>query len=201
MTKQNTHSEQSDADISVVEHSSASETNASSLVSNEEAAVFPPTGTESSPEGLPEQQMSQKEEQKLASAEVNQNQDVQEDFAARPVGEPPFTGTASEGGVEPEISMPDATGESATGSSPVEAAPLSPIVAEEEVRPFTDFIEEFRQAEARFNSSLQTYQAESLSLLTSSTEEGTVVLAVTRRGARFDASPGASGRARNSASR
>src|SRR5205823_2124730 len=40
-----------------------------------------------------------------------------------------------------------------------------------EVRPFTDFIEEFRQAEARFNSSLEAYQAEPLSLPTSSAEE------------------------------
>jgi uncharacterized LabA/DUF88 family protein len=180
VTKQNTHSEQSDADISVVKHSSASETNASSLVSNEEAAVSPPTGTEGAHEGLPEQQMSQKEEQNLASAEENHN--VQEDLPANPVGESPFTGGTSEERVEPEISMPDAAGESATSSSPGEAAPLSPIVGEEEVRPFTDFIEEFRQAEARFNSSLQEYQAEPLSLLTSSTEEGAVVLALQGEG-------------------
>jgi uncharacterized LabA/DUF88 family protein len=32
----------------------------------------------------------------------------------------------------------------------------------EEVRPFTDFIEEFRQAEARFSASLQDYQANAL---------------------------------------
>src|SRR5205807_3084144 len=42
---------------------------------------------------------------------------------------------------------------------------------QEEVRPFTDFIEEFRQAETRFNSSLQAYEAESLSLLTTTAEE------------------------------
>ena len=44
-------------------------------------------------------------------------------------------------------------------------------ISRQEVRPFTDFIEEFRQAEARFNSSLEAYQADPLSLPTSSAED------------------------------
>ncbi len=192
MTKQNTHSEQSDVDISVVEHSPASETGAFSSVSDEAAATSPGMDTGSSPGGQPELQMSQKEEQNLASAEVNQN--VQEDLPSKPAGDP-FAGILSEGRVEPEISMPDSTEESAIAFSTVEAALVSPIVdalvEEEEVRPFTDFIEEFRQAEARFNSSLEAYQAESLSLPTSSAEDvpiGTAADLATEEGTLVEAS-------------
>ncbi len=172
MTKQNTHSDQSDVDISVVEHSPASETGAFSSETDEAAKTTPGMDMGSSPGEQPELQMSQQEEQNLASAEVNQN--VQEDLPSKPAGEP-FAGILSEGRVEPEISMPDSTEESAIAFSTVEAALVSPIVdalvEEEEVRPFTDFIEEFRQAEARFNSSLEAYQAEPLSLPTSSAED------------------------------
>ena len=192
MTKQNTHSEQSDVDISVVEHSPASETGAFSSETDEAAATSPGMDTGSSPGGHPELQMSQKEEQNLASAEVNQN--VQEDLPSKPAGEP-FAGILSEGRVEPEISMPDSTEESAIASSTVEATLVSPIVdalvEEEEVRPFTDFIEEFRQAEARFNSSLEAYQAESLSLPTSSAEDvpiGTAADTATEEGTLVEAS-------------
>jgi len=192
VTKQNTHSEQSDVDISVVEHSPASETGAFSSVSDEAAATSPGMDTGSSPGGQPELQMSQKEEQNLASAEVNQN--VQEDLPSKPAGDP-FAGILSEGRVEPEISMPDSTEESAIASSTVEATLVSPIVdalvEEEEVRPFTDFIEEFRQAEARFNSSLEAYQAESLSLPTSSAEDvpiGTAADLATEEGTLVEAS-------------
>jgi uncharacterized LabA/DUF88 family protein len=192
VTKQNTHSDHSDVDISVVEHSSASETGAFSSETDEAAATSPGMDTGSSPGGQPELQMSQEEEQNLASAEVNQN--VQEDLPSKPAGEP-FAGILSEGRVEPEISMPDSTEESVIASSTVEAALVSPIVdalvEEEEVRPFTDFIEEFRQAEARFNSSLEAYQAEPLSLPTSSAEDvpiGTAVDTATGEGTIVEAS-------------
>ena len=91
--------------------------------------------------------------------------------------------------------MPDSTEESAIAFSTVEAALVSPIadalVEEEEVRPFTDFIEEFRQAEARFNSSLEAYQAEPLSLPTSSAEDvpiGTAADTATGEGTIVEAS-------------
>ena len=42
---------------------------------------------------------------------------------------------------------------------PVEQHANSPLSVEEDVRPFTDFIEEFRQSEARFSASLQEYQS------------------------------------------
>jgi hypothetical protein len=58
-----------------------------------------------------------------------------------------------------------------SNDEPVDTYIAPPIVVEEEVRPFTDFIEEFRQAEARFNSSLQDYQADSFSMLTSTSAE------------------------------
>ena len=192
MTKQNTQSDHSDVDISVVEHSPASETGAFSSETGEAAKTSPGMDTGSSPGGQPELQMSQKEEQNLASAEVNQN--VQEDLPSKPAGEP-FAGILSEGRVEPEISMPDPTEESVIASSTVEAALVSPIVdaliEEEEVRPFTDFIEEFRQAEARFNSSLEAYQAEPLSLPTSSAEDvpiGTAADTATGEGTLVEAS-------------
>lgn len=172
MTKQNTHSDNSDVDISVVEHLPASKTGASSSETDEAAAssLSPRADTESLPGGQPEQQMSQKEEQNPASAEVNQH--VQEDVPTKPAGESSAE-ILSDGRVEPVPGMLDSTGESNAVSSSLEATPPidDALVVEEEVRPFTDFIEEFRQAEARFNSSLQTYQEESLSLLTVSAED------------------------------
>jgi uncharacterized LabA/DUF88 family protein len=106
VTKQNTHSEHSDVDTSVVEHSPVSETNPSSSSS----------GT------------------------------------AEPVAEV----------VETSPAAPVADTEIPSGEQETQ----QPLQEEEqEVRPFTDFIEEFRQAEARFNSSLQAYQSEALPLV------------------------------------
>ena len=56
-------------------------------------------------------------------------------------------------------------------AEPVEPPLSSSLVVEEEVRPFTDFIEEFRQAEARFSASLQEYQTSPLPSHTSPPEE------------------------------
>jgi len=72
---------------------------------------------------------------------------------------------------------PDAVGASYEDSQdvstvePVEPPLSSSLVVEEEVRPFTDFIEEFRQAEARFSASLQEYQTSPLPSHTSTPEE------------------------------
>jgi len=74
---------------------------------------------------------------------------------------------------EPAISTPAPASEEAvptTGNvgvdTPVGAPPVSSPIVEEEVRPFTDFIEEFRQAESRFTASLQDYQRETTSSTT-----------------------------------
>jgi uncharacterized LabA/DUF88 family protein len=134
------------------------------------APVSPVTDTQSAPEGEPDQQTPQEEEQNLASGEVNQN--VQEEALAKP-GRESFAGTLSEGKVEPEIVIAESADESSAVEAGLASSIADAVVVEEEVRPFTDFIEEFRQAEARFNASLQAYQGESLSLLTPTAEDVT----------------------------
>jgi uncharacterized LabA/DUF88 family protein len=169
VTKQNTHSEHSDVDISVVEHSLASEDQAflPSLETEGAAAspVLPPADMGSSPEEQPDRHTPQ-EEQNLASGEVNQN--IQEEAPAKPAGES-FAGTLFQD--QPEIAIAGSGEESSAVEAALESPIVDALVVEEEVRPFTDFIEEFRQAETRFNSSLQAYEAESLSLLTTTAEE------------------------------
>ncbi len=54
---------------------------------------------------------------------------------------------------------------------PVEQHAVSAPSAEEDVRPFTDFIEEFRQSEARFSASLQEYQSVLADTTTSTSDE------------------------------
>lgn len=105
MTTQHTHSEHSDADVTVVAHSPVSESG---------------TGTETGT-------------QPAQDAIVSTDDTHQE--SAKDTGTP--IGTSS----------PDTFHVSQEEQS------------EEEVRPFSDFIEEFRQAEARFSASLQDYQA------------------------------------------
>ncbi|MEO8955170.1 MAG: NYN domain-containing protein [Ktedonobacteraceae bacterium] len=62
---------------------------------------------------------------------------------------------------------------------PVEQHANSPLSVEEEARPFTDFIEEFRQSEARFAASLQEYQSAPAVSETSTNDEAVVAPDVT----------------------
>ncbi len=116
MTTQHTHSEHSDADINVVEHSPVSETE-TTLSRRQEVTV--PSADE---------QRTQADTLVVASSEDNQR--------------------VPQGG-EQDVST----------FEPVEPQSASPFSVEEEVRPFTDFIEEFRQSEARFSASIQEYQS------------------------------------------
>ena len=168
MTKQNTHSEHSDVDISVAGHSLASEDQAflPSLETDGTASpVLPPADMGSSPEEQPDRHTPQ-EEQNPASGEENQN--IQEEAPVKPDGES-FAETLFQD--QPEIVIAGSGEESSAVEAALESPIVDALVVEEEVRPFTDFIEEFRQAETRFNSSLQAYEAESLSLLATTAEE------------------------------
>ena len=127
MTTQHTHSEHSDADINVVEHSPVSETETSLL----------------SPQDV-----------------TDSSADEQQAHADAPVG----TSSEDSQRVSQEERQDISTFE------PVEQHSASPV--EEDVRPFTDFIEEFRQSEARFSASLQEYQsAPAVSAATSTNDE------------------------------
>ena len=127
MTTQHTHSEHSDADINVVEHSPVSETETSLL----------------SPQDV-----------------TDSSADEQQAHADAPVG----TSSEDSQRVSQEGRQDVSTFE------PVEQHSASPVA--EDVRPFTDFIEEFRQSEARFSASLQEYQsAPAVSAATSTNDE------------------------------
>jgi len=136
VTTQHTHSEHSDADINVVEHSPVSET---------ETTLPPP------------------QDVTVPSADEQQTQ------ADTPVG----------ASFEDRQRVSQEEEQDVSTFEPVEPHAASPLSAEEEVRPFTDFIEEFRQSEARFAASLQEYQSVPAISETSANDEAVVALDVT----------------------
>ena len=150
MTTQHTHSEHSDAEVTVVEHSHASETKTDTP---QDAAV--PIDSTHQPDivdaGTPVEASFQDDQQHVAQEEIQEGEQK------------------TDGGVVNQHQQDGADAET------VEPYLDSSLGGNEEVRPFTDFIEEFRQAEARFSASLQDYQANALSLPTSPIEEVEVI--------------------------
>ena len=144
MTTEKNYSEHSDVEVSVVEHPSGSETN-TTPASLEGAA---PVEAQ-----VDEHNESQEPQEEVKSSNPDTaNQDVRVEEVAK---------------IEPETGIAE-HGESSTFSY-AEAIPQV-----EEVRPFTAYIEEFRQAEeARLSPSLQEEGAESPTLLTPVEEPGT----------------------------
>ncbi len=130
MTTQNTHSEQSDVEESVVKYQSDSDTGTGSPPPTQEAS----TTNETLP--LAATQNVTQEEQNSKPALVSQRDQ------------------AASGGAATE----DSTSAAQTTSKPAAESEVTPPVAslerEEKVRPFTAFIEEFRQAETRFGPPL-----------------------------------------------
>jgi uncharacterized LabA/DUF88 family protein len=135
VTTQNTHPEQSDVEESVVKYQSVSDTGTDSPPPTQEAS----TTNETLP--LAATQNVTQEEQNSKPALVSQRDQ------------------AASGGAATE----DSTSDAQTTSKPVAESEVTPPAAslerEEKVRPFTAFMEEFRQAETRFGSPLSTLPA------------------------------------------
>ncbi len=151
MTTHNTHSEHSDVEEIVVKHLPA--------VEMQEAASTDPLH-ETSAEG---------EQPSKSDGETPENPGTRETQQApyedgTPAAEVPLNATARE-----------AAAHIATPSPAQEATMAGAFETEEEVRPFTDFIEEFRQAEARFSSSLQAYQTQAPATLNEETAAAAVL--------------------------
>jgi len=132
VTTQNTHPEQSDVEESVVKYQSVSDTGTGSPPPTQEASTTNVTLP------LAATQNVTQEEQNSKPALVSQ-----QDQAA--------SGAAA---------TEDSTSAAQNTSKPVAESEVTPPVAsvekEEKVRPFTAFMEEFRQAETRFGSPLST---------------------------------------------
>jgi uncharacterized LabA/DUF88 family protein len=180
VTTQNTHQEQYDVDANVVEYSStpesttapdASETGEADLPAQAEALHGQASANTIETENQAEQVLSpeaepanadnaEEEEQKQAPA-VQQDaaeqdvtsapdqqaaQNIEESESVAPVDQPALVSTTQE------------AAEEAPAYTSTTDIPLTEVEAE--VRPFTDFIEEFRQAEARLQASVQESETE-----------------------------------------
>ncbi|MFL5625761.1 MAG: hypothetical protein ACJ788_09250, partial [Ktedonobacteraceae bacterium] len=153
MTTNNTHSEHSDVEASVVEHAPATDqvpTSSSESTELAQATVESPAVNEQQ-QNEPVGEAEQVQEVSTQAEEIPAGD--RQDEAGAPITDATaaITAPVSELGSEPAE-------EGSTPSSDTEISLANAFV--EEVRPFTDYIEEFRQAEARFSSSLQAYQEE-----------------------------------------
>ncbi len=170
MTTQNTHHEHSDVDDSVVEHQPAPENTAtpstSETVTPDEAEIQteilasdetatpaePPVEALQEAPTASEASTTQVEEQHVTSEHEDRSQNTSS----------PETTTNSE--VASEYNNSIVSAEAVIASTSEEASQSK--TDEEEIRPFTDFMEEFRQAEeARLNASRQEIQNEPFELL------------------------------------
>jgi len=144
VTTQHTHHEHSDVDAFVAEHPSVPE---------DTAASTPETTTSGEAEA---QAQSPSPELVVPPAEPEARQESTEEPQARQEPEAPtLSGETPSAPSEPEL----------TSSVPDEqpALPVQKVDAEgseEDIRPFTAFIEEFRQVEARINASVKESEQE-----------------------------------------
>ncbi|HYL45142.1 MAG TPA: NYN domain-containing protein [Ktedonobacteraceae bacterium] len=167
MTTHDTHFEHSDVESSVVEHSPVVEMPTPSSETTEPVQETTETSLMKEQQTEPAIQVEQVQgapsQMEETSPADTQNQ------AAAPITETISTAFADTQATASEIPGSEVASELAEVSSPPssghETSLVDAFVAEEEVRPFTDFIEEFRQAEARFSSSLQAYQKETSTTL------------------------------------
>ncbi|TMD00371.1 MAG: NYN domain-containing protein [Chloroflexi bacterium] len=192
MTTQNTHSEHSDVEESVVKHPVVSENETETETSPSPPALEAGTLAievpvdsvpgEQEPQLSATTQNDQQEEHNPNPTQVPQEVQTIADFASVETQEPSTAMETQE--PKSEITVTESVN-FVESVSPVETAPPSPnassetgvssetfpsfpyniassLVSEEDVRPFTDFIEEFRQTETRFDSALQSYSTDSL---------------------------------------
>jgi len=163
VTTHDTHSEHSDVESSVVEYSPVVEMPTPSSETTESVQ-----GTVIDTPLMKEQQTEpviQAEQVQEAPSQVEETPPADtQNQAEAPVMEAVSTAFADTQATASEIPGSEVGSELAEVSSipspEHETSLVDAFAAEEEVRPFTDFIEEFRQAEARFSSSLQAYQEE-----------------------------------------
>lgn len=193
MTTQHTHHDHSDVDASVVEHPSAPETTVGPAASEPEVEAPTPSSESVSPaQSQDETQDAVQDEsavahveepsQATAPADVLAEENVEEPAAqqSEASSEQTFNESASKIADEVQEQAPAETQGAEKAVEPVshnveEAVTLpytqvSPTLEtkEEEIRPFTDFIEQFRQAEAaRLQATLRESQIEAFSLLAS----------------------------------
>jgi uncharacterized LabA/DUF88 family protein len=163
VTTQNTHHEQSDVDATVVEHPPVPE----STVDPSTPETVTPAGTEVQAEDAPSNEPATPAEvQAEAPQAAPESPEAPSTQIEELSAEQGASLQAEEGTSEPAFvaAITTPTEESA------EAAPAdsTPAPTSEEVRSFTDFIEEFRQAEeARLSVARQEGQAEAFQLLPS----------------------------------
>ncbi|MBV9614372.1 MAG: NYN domain-containing protein, partial [Ktedonobacteraceae bacterium] len=172
MTTQNTHHEHSDAEASVVEHQPAPENtvapSTSETVPPDEAEIQTgiPASDEPATPAEPQAEVSQ-ETPSLSEAPTAQ---VEAQHGTPELKDQSQNASSSETPTD-GAAMPEDNSSNAPEATPViltgdEAS--QPETKEDEIRPFTDFMEEFRQAEeARLNASRQEIQTESFEILNS----------------------------------
>ncbi len=132
MTTQHTHPEHNDADFSAEEPSSASETGTTSSWEN-----FTPTAPES-------------------HTSAHNAGEVAQSSSHTDVQPSPFAEHASSGEENTTAAGDAIDSQANTSVSPT----TTPFGGEETVRPFSDFIKEFRQTEGRFQTALEAYAVE-----------------------------------------
>lgn len=175
MTTHNTQHEQHDVDATVVEHPSAPEQENDAATSEGTLSAEEKTGTTDSEAAPPTPTEAQADNTSASDAVASSEEALPTMASASEVqGEAQSTpGTQEEQYNEAEIAeqgkqaeqTPAAQAISGEISSSTDdySVPSSLSEVEAEVRPFTDFIEEFHQAEARLNASVQESEAEAFS--------------------------------------
>ncbi len=170
MTTQNTHHEHSDVDKSVVEHQPAPENTVApstpETVSPDEAEIPTRIPASDEPATPVEPQVETSQEtptvSQASTGQVEEQHGTPEQEDQPQNTSSPEATTSSE--ATPEYNNSLASQEATTASASDETS-LSKT-NEDEVRPFTDFMEEFRQAEeARLHASRQEIQTEPFELL------------------------------------
>jgi uncharacterized LabA/DUF88 family protein len=189
VTTQNTHPEHSDVEESVVGYSSVSETETETGTNPSPPALeVGATANEAPADNVPGEQKAQlsastqndqQEEHNSNPTPASQEVQTIADFAPVETEEPSTAMETREPKIETTVTEPagsveaaeaatsslDTPRESGVSGETLSSFPYntaSPLVSEEDVRPFTDFIEEFRQAETRFGQALQGYSTDTL---------------------------------------
>jgi uncharacterized LabA/DUF88 family protein len=169
VTTQNTHHEHSDVDASVVEHLSVSETTVAPTASEMNIPTEAETGISAS-ESAALIEGREEMHHEAPAPEVEAQSEALDQNVQKP-GDPEITAPTETPSPHPEESA-STIAEGDTSLSYTPAIPLAEVEAE--VRPFTDFIEEFRLAEARKNATVQESEVEVFSLLVPTEADFTV---------------------------
>ncbi len=175
MTTHNTQHEQHDVDATVVEHPSAPEQENDAATSEGTLSAEEKTGTTDSEAAHSTPTEAQADNTSASDAVASSEEALPAMASASEVqGEAQSTpGTQEEQYNEAEIAQQGKQAEQTPAAQAISgeissstddySVPSSLSEVEAEVRPFTDFIEEFHQAEARLNASVQESEAEAFS--------------------------------------